>query len=219
MTTMTDDTWLHIADAPAIDGLRFRRPRGDEADYAAMAEMIVAANRHDDIPWIPTAKNLRDDIEGSGGTDPATDVVIVELDGRMVASAEVERVMRDGIAVYSLDGHVRPELRRRGIGRALLRENIRRAKERASTEPPGQQHEIRSFVEASQAGHVALMAEHGFEEIRWFFLMLRPSLEDVPDAPLPDGLEIRPVDARPAPGHRRCRDRGLSRPLEQPRHG
>jgi hypothetical protein len=31
------DPWLDIGDAPQIDGLRFRRPRGTDADYELMA--------------------------------------------------------------------------------------------------------------------------------------------------------------------------------------
>jgi ribosomal protein S18 acetylase RimI-like enzyme len=34
---------------------------------------------------------------------------------------------------------------------------------------------------------------HGLEPIRWFFLMRRATLDDIPDAALPDGLEFRPV--------------------------
>lgn len=31
----TTDTWVELPDAPPIDGLRFRRPRGDDAEYDA----------------------------------------------------------------------------------------------------------------------------------------------------------------------------------------
>jgi mycothiol synthase len=193
MTATTDDTALQLADAPPIDGLRFRRPLGDGADYEAMAALIGTANRHDGIPWLPTATNLRDELEISGGVDPAMDVVVAEIDGRMVGVADVKRVMRDGVAVYEVGGSVDPEVRRRGIGRAMLRENLRRANERAAAEPEGQAAEARAFSEETEAGHRALLDGHGFEPIRWFFGMRRPNLVDIPDAPLPDGLELRQV--------------------------
>jgi mycothiol synthase len=191
--TTIQDTWLDLADAPPVAGLRFRRPHSDEADYEATAEVIVAANRHDGIPWMPLARHLREDWEGSLGIDPLTDCLIAEIDGQVIAEGGVERRVHDGIAVYHLDGHVRPEYRRRGLGRAILRENIRRATERSAGEEAGHVIELRSQAEESEAGNRALLEAHGFAPIRWFFMMRRRNLGDVPNAPLPDGLEIRPV--------------------------
>lgn len=195
MTTTTDQHWLELADAPAIEGLRFRRPRGDDDDFEAMARVIHAANAHDEIPWRPSATNLREELEGSSRCDPATDIVLAELNGRVMASAGADRVVRDGIATYELWGHVVPELRRRGLGTALLRENLRRMDERGAAEPDGQRVEPRAFVEDTEAGHRAILTAAGLEPIRYFFLMLRPTLDDIPATPLPDGLKIRPVSA------------------------
>jgi mycothiol synthase len=194
-TTMTEDTWLDLADAPPIPGLRFRRPRGDDAEYAEVAELITAANRFDRIMWIPTARQLREELESSAGIDPRADIVVTEIDGRLVANSGVERVMRDGVATYEMWGHVLPDLRRRGLGEALLRENLRRAAERAAAEPAGQESVARSHAEETETGHRALLERHGFEPIRWFFLMRRSTTDEIPDAPLPDGLEVRPVTA------------------------
>jgi mycothiol synthase len=191
--TTTEDTWLELADAPSIDGLRFRRPRDDDAEYEAIAGMIVAANRLDEILWVPTAQNLRDEIESSAGVDPQADIVVAEIDGRVVGNSVVDRVMRDGVATYEMSGFVHPDVRRRGLGRTLLRENLRRATERAAAEPPGQAAVARVHAEETETGHRALLDSHGFEAVRWFFLMSRSTGGEIPNAPLPDGLELRPV--------------------------
>ena len=57
------DTWLDLADAPSIDGLRFRRPRRNAAEYEALAELIGVASRADDIPWFPSGAMLREEWE------------------------------------------------------------------------------------------------------------------------------------------------------------
>lgn len=187
--------WVHLADAPAIDGLRFRRPRGDDADHEAMAAVIAAANTHDRVPYLPSAAILREEFEASIQYDLLQDVVVAEIHGRAIGSAGAERVIRDGVAVHEIWGHVDPAWRRRGIGRALLGENLRRAAERGATEAAGRRVEARAHVEESQAGHKRLLETTGFEPIRWYFDMRRPNLEEIPEAPLPDGLVLRPVSA------------------------
>ena len=191
--TMTEDILLDLADAPSIEGLRFRRPRGDEADYEAMATLITAANLHDGLEEVRLARHVREVLESSVGLDPSADVVVTEIDGRMVAESGVDRTVRDGVVVYDLWGHVHPDVRRRGLGRALLRENLRRAAERAAVKPEGEVVEIRSHAQEDEAANRALLEAHGLQPIRWFFLMRRPNLDDIPDASLPDGMAYRPV--------------------------
>lgn len=192
----TIDSWLDLPDAPAIDGLRFRRPDGSDADYEAMASVIGAANRLDEDPWLPTATNLREEMEGSSTLDPARDSLVAEIDGTVVALASAERVLRAGLPMYDLQGIVAPEARRRGIGRAMLHANLRRAIEHGVEAGDPFPLTVRGFASERELGHRALLESEGFTINRWFFLMHRPTLEGVPEAPLPDGLELRPV--RPA---------------------
>ncbi len=106
--------------APAIPGLRARFFR-DDADYEPLAEVIAAAMRADGVPYLPTANNLRIDMESNEGSNRFEDVVLVEVDGRLVALATVERRVRDDIPTYQIDGQVHPDHRRRGIGRLAVR--------------------------------------------------------------------------------------------------
>lgn len=182
-----------LADAPPIDGLRFRRPRGDDAEYAAMATMIEACSLADGIPWLPTAEHLREEMEDRPGLDPAHDAVLAYVDGALVAESAVELVVRDGVPTYELWGHVHPDWRRRGIGTCLAAENLRRATERIAAEPAGTTAVIAAHAEEAEIGHRAILGALGFEPVRWFFLMRRSLAEPIPDAQLPQGLELRPM--------------------------
>jgi mycothiol synthase len=192
MTTVTDTHWIELEGAPPIPGLLVRRWR-DASDYASMAVVASAAYDADAVPYQPTADNLQVELEGEDGIDPASDIAIVEIDGAVVAYSSVWGVRRDGRPMFELGGLVLPEYRRRGIGRALLAENVRRATERATTEPAGTEIRVEAFVEDTEVGHRTILTEVGFEPVRHFFLMRVPDLDHVPRAPLPDGLELRPV--------------------------
>ena len=194
MTTGTaTDASLDLVGAPRIDGLRFRRPDGSEADYRSMARVIEAANTTDEVPWLPTATNLREEMEGSSLMDPARDVVIAEIGSTMVAVASVERALRGGQPMYDIHGHLAPEHRRRGIGRALLHENLRRSRERASEAGDPFPLTARGWAASTEIGHRALLESEGFSINRWFFMMARSTLDDIDEARLPDGIELRPV--------------------------
>ena len=193
MSTSTRPTrWLDLEGAPPIPGLRARF-FSDASDYGRLSALTIAANRFDDIPYLPSPHNLQVEMEAAEGADPVDDAVIVEVDGQVVAATGIERVVREDIPTYQVWGTVDPGFRRRGLGTALMGWTLVRARVRASREDPGGRVDLASFAEDSETGQRALLAGVGLEPTRNFFLMRRAGLEGVPDVPLPDGLEIRPV--------------------------
>lgn len=192
-------TPIQIAQSPAMPGLHFRRFR-DDADYAAIAALITACNVADGIDYIPTADTLRAEYEPRTDVDPRRDFVVAEVDGRVVGYGESNRQVRDGVAIYWTFGAVLPEFRRRGVGRAILHANEARGREfAAGHEDPGGRA-FGSWVNEREGGASELALSEGYEPIRYGFTMIRPTLDDLPAAVLPDGLEIRPVE----PGQHRA---------------
>ncbi len=190
---MTTPAMLPRARAVArIPDVSFRTVRG-EADYVELSELFKAANRHDEIPWLPTPANVRSEIAGRHSLDPGRDVLLAEVDGWLIGMTGVARVVRDGEPVYEMWGSVLPAYRRHGLGTALLEWALDRARQRAAAEDPDRAVSVAGDAEDQEIGHRALLARAGFEPVRHFLLMRRPTLDDVPDAPLPHGVEIRPV--------------------------
>jgi mycothiol synthase len=192
MTATRQIRSLTLENAPAIPGLTVRHFH-DASDYEHLSQLTVAASLEDGIPYLPTAQNLQIEMDAADGADPVDDMVIVELDGGVVAAAGVERVVREDVPNYQIWGTVHPDVRRRGIGTALLAWNLARSRVRASREDPLVRVELASFSEDSEVGQRALLGNAGFGAVRHFFLMRREGLDSIPDAPLPDGIEIRPV--------------------------
>jgi mycothiol synthase len=191
MTQTRTVTASSLPGAPPVPGLR---PRFlvDDADYEPLAELIRTSHVHDGIPWLPTADNLQLDMRHDG-VDAGHDVVVVSLDDRVVAQTAVHRQVRDGVPVYEVWGKVRPEVRRRGIGRWLFDWSVARASRRAAEEDPEGPVTLGAHAGDQEAGARALYEAAGLLPVRYFFLMRNDRLKDVEPVPLPPGLEIRPI--------------------------
>jgi mycothiol synthase len=192
VTTTETTRWLDIPGAPSIAGLRARAFRGLD-DWQALSELTIATNTFDRVPWLPSADNLKLEIGKADGSDPFEDMAFVELDGRVIAASGVQRVVRDGVPTYDVWGNVDPSIRRRGIGTWLMGWNLDRIRQRADREDAGDEVALAGFTEDTEDGHRALLSDFGFGAVRHFFLMRRDLLEAIPGAPLPNGIEIRPV--------------------------
>jgi mycothiol synthase len=177
---------------PAIPGITARAFR-DESDFGPLAELMTIANLADGIEEIPDEAILRSEYEHQAGFDPTTDTLFAEIEGRLVGYGEVSRSVRAGRSVYSTSGTVHPEWRRRGLGRAILRHNELRLREMATShEDPGGRV-LNAWIDDDAGGARELLLSEGYKPVRYGFAMRRPDLDNLPQAPLSDGLEIRPV--------------------------
>jgi mycothiol synthase len=196
------DTRLELADAPPIPGLRFRM-FDPERDYEAFVDLVREANVADRIDWMPSVENLRTDHEHGGEFDPRRDLVLAEIESELVAAAETTVRTRDGIGDHHQDGWVRPAWRRRGLGRTLLHWTERRAAEVARVDGRPARRVLSSWPDEEQIGATRLYESEGYRVARYGFQMIRDLAEPIAEAPLPAGLEIRPVLE---PDHRRIWD-------------
>lgn len=178
---------------PAIPGLLLRHYRAGDA--AALSEVLNADFAADGLHWRTTGPEVENwYARPTPGFDASRDVILVELDGRIVATTDVERVdTRDQIREYRIGCSVRPQLRRRGIGRWLLRLSEEAAVARRRNEPSDLAPAFGAWCPEQSVGKIAVLEQEGYRAARFFFDMERPDLEGITLPPMPDGLEIRPV--------------------------
>ncbi|HET7728321.1 MAG TPA: GNAT family N-acetyltransferase [Candidatus Limnocylindrales bacterium] len=182
----------HVPDAPRIAGLRFRHPRLPE-DWATIAALRTAAFAADGIEEVSTPEDLAADWGHLDDVDLDRDLLLAELDGRVVGFALGRVMPRDDQLALETWGNVHPDARRRGIGTALHRWARARAAELAAADPRPEPREYRSWGMEAEVGNTALLEAEGFRRIRYGFEMRRPLTGALPTHPLPDGLELRPL--------------------------
>jgi mycothiol synthase len=176
-------------------------PEGIEArpmttgDVEVWAALLAATEKVDQEGENYSAEDLAEQLDRPE-LDLAKDSISLWSGGRMigygiahvkVAVVDVDRV--------NTEGTVDPEWRRQGLGATLMRWMIHRAGElHAATHPeaPGQ---VAAGANSSNVGADRMLRNLGFEDERYYFEMRRPLDQPVPDAPLPDGLELRSYDA------------------------
>jgi mycothiol synthase len=129
--------------------------------------------------------------------NPADDLVVATVGERVVGYGWVDWVeTTDGKREYRTRGHVDPDWRRRGVGAAILAHNEARILEVAAGHPDDRPRVFGAYSPERRRGAVALLTGAGYRPVRYFFDMLRPTLDDVEVPPLPDGMAIRPVTDR-----------------------
>ncbi len=183
-----------VADAPNVAGLNFRLFTG-EADYAKILEILVAHARFDHLDRYDTLEDITRNYTYLDNSDPYQDVLFAEVDGEAVAYCRTEWFLEESPAarIYTSLGFMKPEYRRLGIGRAML--HWCEAHQRGIA--AGHEAETPRFFQMSasqnEAGRHALALSEGYTVVRQFNLMVRPDLENIPDLPLPAGVEVRPA--------------------------
>ncbi len=122
-------------------------------------------------------------------------MLIAEVNGAPAAYSRITWWIEEasGNIIYLSFGFMDPKWRRKGIGKAMLRHNQRRMREIAAEHPAEPKKFFESFATNFQEGTLAMLERDGYLPIRRFFSMVRPDLENIPDLPLPDGIEVRPA--------------------------
>ena len=176
---------------PMLDGVGFRMFRG-RADYPDLARIITASARGEGDDRVETAEALGSAYDHLERCDPEHDLLVAEVDGIPVAYSRVWWDDEEDGRVYKLVGFVDPAYGGRGIGAAVLAWNEARLREIAAVHDVSTKL-VQAFVGDGNESATALIRDAGYEPVTYMAEMVRPSVGDLPDHELPEGLEIRPV--------------------------
>jgi mycothiol synthase len=184
---------IEIKNAPPVPELHFRHFQGD-SDYAQIAAVITASEMADNLERIVSADDLANAYQHHlKNCDPFKDIIIAEVSGSIVGYARGwwESDINSG-RNYHHNGFLAPEWRRKGIGHAMLHWMESHLLELASSHHASSRY-FQVNVTQFQEGTAIMLQRAGYQPVRHFYEMVRPTLDDIVEFRLPDGLEIRPV--------------------------
>ena len=127
--------------------------------------------------------------------DLATDLRLAEHEGRPVAYVRVE--WQDEVRGGRSHAQVlatRPDAPA-GTLEAILDWAEARSRAVAAALPADRPATLGAYLNEETPEHQAVLGSRGYRAVRFFFGMVRPTLDDIPDLPLPQGVEVRPVHA------------------------
>jgi GNAT superfamily N-acetyltransferase len=182
------------ATLPPIPGLRFRHFAGP-SDYPAMNDAANDAREANGVHNITDPDGFA---SYYAHLDPdhcalERDLFVVDVDGEMAGYARTEWADEEDARVHYVVAFLRPEFRRQGIGRAML-EALEERAIAVATDHPTDRPVFFTAETLGDPGADALLTGTGYVPVRYHYVMVRPNLHPVPDARMPDGLEIRPVE-------------------------
>jgi GNAT superfamily N-acetyltransferase len=184
---------LVVPDAPAIPGLRFRGFSG-EADFPAIVAIVTGCNEADGLENTMTVEWLAQNYERLPNFDPYRDMLLVEVDGELVGYGRVWWLQeKSRTRRYFQSALLLPPWRGRGIRRTMVRHNEHRLREIATDHPEDGERFLDVWVKEGETGWERVLQSEGYQAVRYRFDMVRPHLAKIPDVPMPEGFEIRPV--------------------------
>ncbi len=170
------------------------RPFRDETDFPGMAAALNASEAADGVQRIVSPETIANHYRHLTHCDLSLDLLLAVIDEETVGYCRVEwQQNEDGSFVYSHFAFLKPEWRRKRIGTALLAWAQERLRTIAAAHPADAPRSLTTFVSDSAPGTETLLKKDGYRPLYHSFGMERPSLENIPEFPLPAGLEVRPV--------------------------
>lgn len=190
---MSQNSHTIVPDAPAIPGLIFRHFQG-ESDYPAVVNVLEGCKEADQFELTTTVESVARSFKHLHNCDPYKDMLFVEMNGHVIGYTQVWwRKEPDGTRIYAHFALLLPEWRGKDIRRSMLLFNEHRAREIAAEHPQGNPRFFQAWADDTEVHWESLLIQEHYNPVRYYFLMVRSLLEDIPDLPLPEGVKIRPV--------------------------
>ena len=197
--TATDRTETFVGPAlppkPAADGFTVRGLAGPD-DYVGLAAANQRCRDAAGIEEIVTAEAMARDYAHLVNCDLDRDLLVVERHGAIVGYVRVEwRDLEDGTRGFRAIVMLEPAHAASGLYHSMVRwaEDRSIAKARAIPLSERRPSALRSSSFGAEVDLASAFEASGWTRSGHGYEMVRPNLDDIPELPMPDGLEVRPI--------------------------
>ena len=185
---------IQVLNQPLVDGLVFRHFRGEE-DYPKMVAVIAASADADKIERVDTVEDVANAYSHLTNCDPYQDMIFAEVNNETIGYSRGFWFQEEnGPRIFTSASFLAPAWRRKRIGTAMLHWMEGRLRTIAESQSMLEKGVFQNFAGEEGSGVAVMLERNGYKPIRYIVDMLRPDLNNIPDFPLPEGLEVRPVE-------------------------
>ena len=191
--------------APAIVLRPYRGPQ----DHPAMTAAANAIDVYNGVPAQRSVAGMDHFYSNLQGVDLPRDCTLVEVDGVVRAYGRVahDDLMNGDFQVFFVV-NVDPSIHDLGVEDRLRRRLLQRADQVLAAVPAERSVLVKVGVKERHPALREAAEALGFRQTRSGAQLIRPTVDDVPDIPLPDGIEVRPIAADDRAMHRRVYEAG-----------
>ena len=159
-----------------------------------MVAVTTGMRQADQRSYVISAEDLANDFEHTEGFNPKKDVLIAEVDGRVIGWTRVWRTKDPaGLTLYNHFVNLLPEWYGKGVRVTMLRHNELRLKEIANQHSEDTDRMLQSTAVDTETDWISVLKSEGYKIFRYGVLMVRPNLENIPNLPFPEEIEVRPA--------------------------
>lgn len=188
---------MHLVDRLRLPAGYRARPYVGEADLPEMLESLRRYREHTGDEEMPTLEQMRNSYAHLTESDPELDIALVSTeDGSPVGycRASIDDV-EGGVRDLVLFAPLHPDHLAAPLFDAIAAGMESHLVARASADLPRRfrGYGVHPGPGREPTGEAAWLEARGYVAGEWGATLRRPHLDDVPDLPLPEGVEVRPV--------------------------
>lgn len=191
--SMKPANYLEIDGSPGIPGLRFRHFSGDQ-DFPKLYKVVQECDKADGEDFLWGLEDFTRYYQHLANCDMYKDALVAEVDGEVIGYSRIWWTEKQqGGLNYNHFVNLSPKWRKTGILGAMFRWNESRSREIAASHPKDTPKSFQASTSELEHDWKALLESEGYARVRYSYVMRRPNLDNIPEIPLPAGLEVRPV--------------------------